>query len=129
VLEAVAPAQFLDPEGPDTWPAHTDLTGDGHDEALLCVTVFTPGGPFTSIVIFSYHGGAPSTVLADALVPWALFTREGDTLIGSRRLALEGGVCEAVISKCYGWNGTELVIAREDVWTRSGGESCGPPGG
>ena len=118
VAEIVVPTFFFDPAGPDTWWAHSDLTGDGNDEAVLCVTAFGANDPFTSGVIYSYHGGALATLLTPVQLPWALLSREGDDFVLSSRADWLAGACEEVTTKRYAWDGTRLALTDEDVTQR-----------
>jgi hypothetical protein len=118
VLEIVVPTFFFDPNGPDTWWAHTDLTGDGNDEAVLCVTAFGANDPFTSAVIYSYHGGVVSTPLTVVQAPWAQLSTEGDAVVVSSRVDWLAGACELISTQYYEWDGMSLPLTNEDITTR-----------
>jgi len=124
IAEIVVPTFFLDPGGPATWWAHSDLTGDGNDEAVLCVTAFGANDPFTSAVVYSFHGGTLSTLLTIVQLPWAQLSREGDGLVVSRRLDWLAGACEEVTTEYYDWEGAELVATRADVTKRFRRDDC-----
>ena len=124
IAEIVVPTFYFNPEGPDTWWAHTDLTGDGNDEAVLCVTAFGANDPFTSAVIYSYHGGALATLLTPVQLPWALLSREGDDFVLSTRVDWLAGACEEVTPNRYAWDGSRLALTDEDVTQRFRAPEC-----
>lgn len=133
IAEIVVPTLFTgDPNGPDTWWAHTDLTGDGIDEAVLCVTALGANDPLTSAVVYSFHGGTLSSPPALVLLPWAQLSREGDSLVVSSKVDWLAGACEAITTTYYEWGGTQLAPVREDVTKRFRQPDCedaSPAGG
>ena len=125
IAETVVPTLFSgDPNGPDTWWAHTDLTGDGNDEAVLCVTTFGANDPLTSAVVYSFHGETLSSQPELVLLPHAFLSSEGGGLVVSSRLDWYASDCEAIITTYYEWDGTQLAPAREDVTKRFRRPDC-----
>ena len=131
IAEIAVPTLFSgDPNGPDTWWAHADLTGDGNDEAVLCVTTFGANDPLTSAVVYSFHVETLSSQPTLVLLPSAQLSREGDSLVVSSRLDWFAGSCETTTTTYYGWGGTQLAPVREDVTKRFRQPDCedlGPP--
>jgi hypothetical protein len=124
IIETAVPPFFSQPNGPDTWWAHTDLTGDGLDEAVLCVTAFGANDPFTSAVIYSFDGGELRTLYEVTQLPWAQLSREGATFVASSRDAWLAGACEEVTTDYFAWDGASLALTDRQVTTRFRAPEC-----
>lgn len=114
VAQQVFEASSIASGGPYWSVWHGDLTGDGSDEAVLCIRQWGANDQFTSTVIFSYTGGSGSTLFVDdrsvnSGLSWSdsqLMRVEGiDWALGDRR----------IITCYFAWDGTQFALVREDI--------------
>ncbi len=95
-----------------------DLTGDGLDEATLCVMYWGANDLFLSALVFSYTPQGGSTVLRVENVPNGNLTWSGSELVTEdlvNWLTPSGGVCVLRTKTFFVWNNESFTSTREET--------------